>query len=246
MFSFFKKSSLISFPAAEILQSDMHNHVLPGIDDGSPDIESSMELIGTMFDAGYKRIVATPHIYKEFYPNSRDTVSEAFDTIAEKVKEQFPKLSFSFAAEYFLDEHFEDLLDQKALMPFRDNHVLIEQGFFAPYKKLKEVIFNIQTKGYIPVLAHPERYPYYYAKPEKLQELQENGVLLQLNLLAFANRYGKDCLLYTSDAADERSSVDLGGRRIIKKKHNIIFTADALYKITVEHNSRSKQNKNRN
>ncbi len=192
MFSFFKKSSLISFPAAEILQSDMHNHVLPGIDDGSPDIESSMELIGTMVDAGYKKIVATPHIYKEFYPNSRDTVSEAFDTIVEKVKEKHPQLSFSFAAEYFLDEHFEDLLDQKVLMPFRDNHVLIEQGFFAPYKKLKEVIFNIQTKGYVPVLAHPERYPYYYGKPEKLQDLQENGVLLQLNLLAFAGRYGKE------------------------------------------------------
>lgn len=192
MFSFFKKSSLISFPAAEILQSDMHNHVLPGIDDGSPDKESSMELIGTMVDAGFKKIVATPHIYREFYPNSRETVSQAFDSIAEKVKENYPQLSFSFAAEYFLDEHFESLLDQKVLMPIRENHVLVEQGFFAPYKKLKEVIFSIQTKGYVPVLAHPERYPYYYGKPEKLQDLQENGVLLQVNLLAFAGRYGKE------------------------------------------------------
>lgn len=191
MFSIFKKKIKedIDFSG---LQCDMHSHLLPGIDDGSPDIETSIHLIKGLNDLGYSRLITTPHIYWDVYKNKPETIIPAKEIVIETLRQQKVQLTLHAAAEYFLDDHVERLLKEKQpLLPLQDSLLLVEFSFVTAPMNWKSYIFELQMNGYQPVLAHPERYTYFADKKKIFDEIKTAGCLLQINLLSLTGYYGK-------------------------------------------------------
>ncbi len=190
MFSLFKKN--IAAPADfGHLHTDMHSHLLPGIDDGAPDMETSLQLIRAMQDMGYQRLITTPHIFKDYYPNTPEIILGKLAEVRLAIAAAGISIQLDAAAEYFLDEHFETALQAGTLLTLPGNHVLVEMSFLAPYPKLHQTLFDMQTRGYHPILAHPERYLYYAGDLEQFDQIRQYGCALQVNLLSLSGYYGK-------------------------------------------------------
>ena len=172
-----------------VFGADIHSHLIPGIDDGSPNMETSIKLVKKFVDLGYKKIITTPHVMCDYYGNTSDKITKGVDELREELVKQNVKVEISAAAEYNLDDGLQDLIDKKDILTFGDNHVLFELPFMQEPRNLQEIIFNFQMAGYKPILAHPERYTFWYEEFEKYDELKSRGVMLQLNLLSLTNHY---------------------------------------------------------
>jgi len=172
------------------LKWDMHNHLLFGIDDGSATLEYSVEMAKIYVSLGYSKITSTPHILSDFYPNTGPIIQEKRDALQNELNHQNIPLTLDFAAEYYIDDSFvKKIKEKEQLLTFEGNHVLIESGFMNMPRNLHEVIFDLQTSGYVPVLAHPERYTYFQTDFSEAERIFNTGVKFQINLLAFVGYY---------------------------------------------------------
>ena len=170
----------------------MHSHLLPGIDDGSPDMSASLQLIRGLKELGYKKIITTPHVLWEIYPNTRETIVNKQQEVQKEIEAAGIDIEFKAAAEYFIDDHFADQLKNKVpLLTISANMVLVEFSMVNMPMDLQEVLFEMQLQNYQPVLAHPERYSFLVRKKEVFDELKNAGCLFQLNLLSLSGHYGE-------------------------------------------------------
>lgn len=196
MFSFFKNKKSTDdkgnyFP----FQTDMHSHILPGIDDGSPDVETSIKLIKGLMKMGVTRSIATPHIIGDLYRNNPETINAALNTLQLELNKQEIDFKVSAAAEYMLDSYFYEILNGgNKLLTLQDNIILTEFSYASMPEDPGKMSFAIIMEGYVPILAHPERYPYYYGNYKMFHHLAELGFKLQVNLLSLTGYYGKDAL----------------------------------------------------
>ncbi len=171
----------------------MHSHIIPGIDDGSPDIETSIMLIKGLMELGVKESIATPHVIGDLYRNNTDTIHTALKTLQDELKKQQLDFKVSAAAEYMIDSYFFELVDAKTkLLTIQDNILLTEFSYASMPEDLNKISFAIIMEGYSPILAHPERYPYYYGNYKMYHRLADLGFLLQVNLLSLTGYYGKE------------------------------------------------------
>ncbi len=184
-------STKSNFPFGSFLQMDMHSHILPGIDDGAPDVESSLLLIDGLIRSGYQSLIATPHIMNDHYPNTRETIQNALDILRKALHDNGYTIPVDAAAEYMIDDNFQQLLEKEDLLTFGDNYLLIETFFQSLPTNFNELLFQMQIKNYRVVLAHPERYHYINKNLIFLEKLKEKGVSLQVNALSFTGYYGK-------------------------------------------------------
>lgn len=192
MFSIFRKKNYNV--DLSVLGTDMHSHILPGIDDGSPDPETSIELVNGLKDLGYSRLVATPHILWDMYKNDRKSIQQAHVELLTAAGDNAFFRNTRFAAEYYMDEHFDELLETNVpLLPVHKNWVLVEFSFISPPMDLKEKLFEMQILGYQPILAHPERYQYFAGNRKFYDDLRATGSYFQINLLSLTGYYGKIC-----------------------------------------------------
>ncbi|MGB0887703.1 MAG: tyrosine-protein phosphatase [Vicingaceae bacterium] len=185
----FKSEPKLDPISLSVFGVDIHSHLIPGIDDGSPDMETSVMLVKKFIDLGFKKIITTPHVMCDYYDNSSDKILRGLNDLREELQKQNVKIDISAAAEYNLDDGLQALIDKKDILTFGDNHVLFELPFMQEPRNLQEIIFNFQMAGYKPILAHPERYTYWYNNFEKYDELKARGVMLQLNLMSLAGHY---------------------------------------------------------
>ena len=192
MFGFFKKKSRQYSIDFDKIGVDIHSHLIPGVDDGAKNLEDSIALIKGLKDLGFKKIITTPHVYEDYYPNTSDRLLAGLDTLRNGLKAANVNIEVECAAEYYMDEVFESLLDKKELLTFGDNHVLVEMSFFQEANKLDDYLFQMQVNDYQPVLAHPERYVYYNRNFNRFEDLKMRGCKLQLNLLSLTGHYGKE------------------------------------------------------
>lgn len=170
----------------------MHSHILPGIDDGARDLETSLSLIRGLKELGYKKLIATPHIMWDMYRNTPAIVHEKLDLVREAVQKEGIGIEIDAAAEYFLDDNVENLLEKKEkLLTMQGNKVLVEFSLAFPPMNIKTMLFELQMQGYQPIIAHPERYIYLQRNKAFYDELRNTGCLFQLNLLALSGHYGK-------------------------------------------------------
>ena len=147
------------------LQADMHSHLLPGIDDGSPDMSTSLQLIRGLKELGYKKIITTPHVLWEIYPNTRETIVNKQQEVQKEIEAAGIDIEFKAAAEYFIDDHFAGQLKNKVpLLTISANMVLVEFSMVNMPMDLQEVLFEMQLQNYQPILAHPERYSFLLRK----------------------------------------------------------------------------------
>jgi len=187
MFSIFKRNYHLVDQIAGI--PDFHNHTLPGIDDGADTVETSRALFHEFENIGITNIVATPHIIGEFYPNTRETISTAYQQVIES---NAGPGHLKFAAEYMMDQHFVEILAKDELLPVVENKILVEMSYFQPPINLNQILFKLQNSSKVPILAHPERYTYIHSRNlEEYKNLKMRGCLMQLNMLSLTTHYGK-------------------------------------------------------
>ena len=189
---FFKKKEipLVDFFPKNFV--DIHSHVLPGIDDGAKDLNTSIELIQKMSSYGIKNFITTPHVLGDVYPNTTEIINNTLKLVQEELlKRNVTDVSIRAAAEYMMDEQFSVLLKKNELLTLKDNFILVEMSYFSPPMNLYDILFEIQLKGYKPILAHPERYGSYHNNFESYYKLKKAGCLFQLNLLSLTEQYGK-------------------------------------------------------
>lgn len=191
LFSFKKKKPPF------LLKTDVHAHWLPGIDDGPKTMSASIDMLKSFEQAGFNKLIATPHIFWEYHPNTRQTIIDRFLEVQFEVNQQNINIKLAVAAEYYLDDYFATLLkkeslliNEESLLTFSNKSLLVECSMLGPTPKLLEYIFNIQVSGYQPVLAHPERY--LHMQTSDYQRLIEQGCEFQVNLLSLTNHYGSE------------------------------------------------------
>ncbi len=192
MFSFFKKKvveDIKFFP----IKTDMHSHILPGIDDGSPDLETSIFLIKGLMEMGVTKSIATPHVISDLYRNTPATINAALNSLKTELKNQSINFEVHAAAEYMLDSYFLEILNkEEKLLTIKDNIILTEFSYASMPNEPEQYSFEIQNIGYSPILAHPERYPYYNNNYKMYHRFIDLGFMLQINLLSLTGYYGKE------------------------------------------------------
>ncbi len=184
------KKSKKDRPYLEKIGADLHVHVLPGIDDGSPSVEESLQILATHHAAGIRRIIATPHIRADMFPNDRGTIRAAWERLTEAAANRWPDLTLTYAAEHFGDDYLVTLLEKEQILPLFDRYVLVETSMRNEEPYFMQVLQAMIDRDWQPVLAHPERYRPWQQRPEKYAELREMGVVFQVNLLSLGGQYG--------------------------------------------------------
>lgn len=194
MFKIFSRSKEHAASGVDftMLGTDMHSHLIPGIDDGAPDLATSLALIKGMHELGYRKLITTPHIMWDMYRNTRELIVEKHALLNQAIREKGWDIEVHAAAEYFLDEHVQGLLQRnEPLLPISGKMVLVEFSMAYPSHGLKDTLFEMQMQGYQPVIAHPERYSYLSQSKEFYDELKDIGCLFQLNMLSLGQHYGR-------------------------------------------------------
>ena len=190
---FFKKKNISLnelFPDGFV---DIHSHLLPGIDDGAKDLKNSIELIKHLSSFGINNFITTPHVLGDVYPNSSHTIKNKLAEVQEELKKLgLTNINIRVAAEYMLDEQFAELLEKNDILTLKDDFILVEMSYFNAPFNLFDILFEIQMKGYKPILAHPERYNFYHNNFESYYKLKKAGCLFQLNLLSLTSQYGSN------------------------------------------------------
>jgi tyrosine-protein phosphatase YwqE len=170
---------------------DIHSHLLPGIDDGSKSIKDTLRLTQSLQDIGFSAFITTPHVFSNVWNNTTEIIQKTEkETLAALRGNQFEP-PFHAAAEYLLDDHFLQLCKAGDLLTLKKNYVLVEMSYINPPIQLYSILFDLQVAGYIPVLAHPERYLFYSSNFDEYQKLKNAGCLFQLNLLSTIGYYGE-------------------------------------------------------
>lgn len=189
---FSKKKEILPPADLSVLGVDVHSHLIPGIDDGAQTIEDSLELLQSFIQLGYKKVITTPHIMSDFYKNTPEIILSGLEKVRAAIKKQGLIIEIDAAAEYNLDADFEPLIQQKKLLTFGDNYVLFELPFFQEPPMLNDIIWKLKSQGYQPVLAHAERYTFWHKSFDKIEEIRDRGVAIQLNINSLTGHYGPE------------------------------------------------------
>lgn len=166
--------------------TDYHSHLLPGVDDGVQTVEESLEILRLYEQLGIREVWFTPHIMEDI-PNTTAGLRSRFEQFQ---KSYTGNIRLHLAAEYMLDNLFKERLAHRDLLPLgtEGNHLLVETSYFNPPMDLYGMMEKIKSAGFIPVLAHPERYTYMGEKD--YHRLKEAGVMFQSNLPSLVGGYG--------------------------------------------------------
>ncbi len=190
MFSIFKKKYYLG----EHLEgfTDIHCHVLPGIDDGAKAVKDAISMLKKYSQMGIYNIIATPHIMKDYYENTPQSIEKSFKRLESVLTPaRLTHLKINAAAEHMIDSNFETILEKNTVMPLAKKYLLVELSYLQPPINLFSILQQIRESGFWPVLAHPERYSYYYNTPDMYKTLKQMGCFFQLNLLSLSEYYGK-------------------------------------------------------
>ena len=199
----FKKELPLEPADLSLLKTDLHSHLIPAIDDGSKSVDDSINMIRTFIAMGYQKIITTPHVMSDFYKNTPEIILGGLEKLKTELVRQNIEIEIEAAAEYYLDETLEPQVKGGKLLTFGKNYLLFELPFMTEPPNLASFIFELQTNGYVPILAHPERYGFYYKEFEKYRELKEKGVHLQLNILSLVGHYGPEAQKIAERLIDE-------------------------------------------
>lgn len=167
--------------------TDWHSHILPGVDDGVPTMELTLEILDFYEKGGVKKIWLTPHIMEDF-PNEPEELRRRFEEL--KNEYQGP-IELRLAAENMLDSLYEERLEEGNLLPIGDDgdHLLLETSYFSAPMNFDELIDKTMRKGYYVILAHPERYR--YMEEGDYKDLKRRGVIFQTNFMSLVGMYGE-------------------------------------------------------
>lgn len=224
---------------------DIHSHLLPEIDDGSKSLEETETLLQQLKVIGFEKCITTPHTLPEVWENTREGILQKYNETKSQLSENLQPMLHHTASEYMLDDSFIDRLQSEKLLTLKDNIVLIEMSYLNPPLALKDIIFEIQIKGYQPLLAHPERYLYYHKNLKAYELFKDSGVLFQLNLLSSVGYYGPS-VAKAADYLLKNDFIDYVGSDVHHQKHvssfesKIVITSETKLCETLKNNTAFK------
>ena len=218
MISALKSLFSSSTQALPPITTDIHSHLIPGIDDGSKTMEESIEMIEVFVALGYTKLITTPHIMSHRYPNTSEILTNGLAELKVELSNRNIKMEIEVASEYYLDDTVMELIEQRDILTFGDNYLLFEMSYVQPLHHLEEMIFEMKVAGYTPVLAHPERYVYMHTDFDKYRRLKDKGVLFQVNIPSLGGYYSKAIQKIAKKLADE-GMIDLVGSDCHKMAH---------------------------
>lgn len=164
------------------IQVDLHSHLLPAIDDGVKTMDEALEIIKQFHLLGYKKLITTPHIMGHMYQNTTDSILRSLEELQQAIESEKINIEIHASAEYYLDHEFMEILSKQDILPFGQNYLLFETSYQTKPMIMDDTLFTMQSKGFQPVLAHPERYLYLQEDFEEYYRLKEIGVKFQLNV----------------------------------------------------------------
>ncbi|MDP5199126.1 tyrosine-protein phosphatase [Flavobacterium sp. DG2-3] len=168
---------------------DIHNHILPGIDDGSQSLAETSRLIKQMAQINIQGAVVTPHTFTKYWNNSVKTIKKAYNIAVEtEFNKSFIK---GYASEYMLDISLIERVQNEELLCVWNNYILVEISHGDYPVNLFEMLFELKCKNYSIIMAHPERYLYLHKDIKNIEKLKAFGVSFQLNLMSLTGYYGK-------------------------------------------------------
>ena len=186
LFNFYKKIG--------IGPRDIHNHLLPGVDDGFRRAEDSLAAIKRMADMGCKEIVLTPHMNPDVYPDESEAhFREVYKDLTAQIPAEWGVKTW-LAAEYMVVKDFQNRAADKELLTYEDGSILIEMSYYFKSENIEETVFALNTEGHQPILAHPERYLYMSDKLREFDRLKDMGCRFQMNRLSLSGIYGGESL----------------------------------------------------
>lgn len=228
---FFKKNKAILKDLIPEGFTDIHSHLLPGIDDGAKTIEDTIFLINSLKDFGFEKFITTPHTFSGFWDNTKEGILTKENETLRMLSAKGLNLNLRAASEYLLDDHFASLFKKGEILPLKDNLVLVEMSYLNAPIQLYDLLFDLQVAGYKPVLAHPERYLFYHKKLEEYKKLKNAGCYLQLNLLSTVGYYGNEVTDIANKLLDS-GLYDFVGSDVHHSKHINAFENKVLLKDT--------------
>ena len=221
---------------------DIHSHILPGIDDGAKNIDESLEMISEMKKMGFSKVIGTPHTYPGLYNNSSEIINKSYKKLIDNLDTE---VKIDYASEYLIDESLIKMAESKSLLTLKDNFVLVEMSFLNPPNNLFDIIFKLRLNNYIPILAHPERYRFWFHKKENFNKLLDMGSKFQINLFSLTGYYGKDIMTmanyflknnmvdYTGTDIHNISQLEVFNKKILIKEIDILqkkLSANNIFK----------------
>ncbi|MEZ5014910.1 MAG: CpsB/CapC family capsule biosynthesis tyrosine phosphatase [Chitinophagales bacterium] len=192
-------------PGAHVLHTDMHMHILPGLDDGAVRMEESVMLVKALSALGYKKCICTPHIQTSVYLNTPENIYAACSALRSVLDAEQIEMEIQGAAEYYIDDDFADQHPGfTGLLTLRENWILVETGLHVRSAAFDRTLFDMQLAGFQPVLAHPERYAWMFEKQDLsvAAQYREAGIIFQTNIMSFSGLYGEGPKKYARKLAD--------------------------------------------
>ena len=211
----FKKSKKIDLSE---LHTDVHSHLIPGIDDGAKTLDHTIGMLLKFQELGYKKVITTPHVLSDLYPNTPEIILNGYEKVKSELARINLNIGFETAAEYFYDEHLVSEIENDTVLTFNQKYVLFEFSFTTEPMHVDELIFKIQSKGLIPVLAHYERYAFCLNNMKMAEELKEKGCLIQMNLNSLTGHYGS-AIKKTAELLIKNKLVNLAGTDCHRIEH---------------------------
>ena len=196
---------------------DIHSHILPGIDDGAQNLNESLKLIKKMKKLGFSKIIGTPHTSPGLYNNTNESIKKSFNSVVKKIPKD---IKIEYCSEYMIDNSLIKKAKNKELLCLKDNYILVEMSFISKPIGLYEILYEIKVNGYIPILAHPERY--LFLTMDNIYKIKNFGCLFQANLLSATGYYGKSVRV-NLDRLLKRELIDFVGSDIHNIKHIAAF-----------------------
>jgi protein-tyrosine phosphatase len=200
------------------LRTDFHSHLLPGIDDGAQTPAESVVLITRLKKLGFSRLITTPHVRTDYFLNEASDIRARHSQFIQLPEVTALGVTIEVAAEYYFDEHFIALVRRDELLSFADRRVLIETSTRQRPLGFTDIIKELRTAGYQPVLAHPERYAYGWEDVSHFEAWRAAGVSLQVNTTAFSGHYGGQ-IQKAAERLAERGMIDYLGSDCHRLEH---------------------------
>ena len=187
--SLLSRKSNVTEAVKSFVTTDVHSHLIPMLDDGSQSMEETIGLIIGYKELGFTKLITTPHVITDNFMNTPDIILAGLDKVRKELKNKEIDMLIEASAEYFVDEFLLKRIGEEGLLPFGNNHILIEMSTVNYPQIFKDVIFELKLNGYIPVLAHPERYSFFWNDPKLVHELRDSELLFQVNYLSLSGIY---------------------------------------------------------
>ncbi|MEW5676311.1 CpsB/CapC family capsule biosynthesis tyrosine phosphatase [Flavobacterium enshiense] len=228
MLSFLKSKPLLKDLIPEGY-TDIHSHLLFGIDDGAKVLDDTNFLMQSFLDLGFCNAITTPHTIEHVWDNTREGILEKYEEVKSLSPELTTKLKLKTASEYMMNESFFKLFQSEPLLTLKDKHVLVELSYLSPPMNLYDMLFELQLAGYTPVLAHPERYGFFHQNFSEYKKLKKAGCLFQLNLLSSVGYYGPE-VTETAEKLLKKGLIDFTGSDVHHKNHIEAFGKKVKFK----------------